>query len=109
MEWLAIILGTAVVALFAGFVIHGRTIFVVAFRADGPTAERGRPPPGFLDGCRDIARLHKVNRGRVRCVRTGRGQALRFSRDLPERARQPIRNIWEPPPGGGPGGARARG
>ncbi|MDZ7811517.1 MAG: DUF3634 family protein [Arhodomonas sp.] len=58
----------------------------------------GTPPAGFLSGCRDIARLHGITEGQVRCVRTAAGHRLRFSRNLPERARQPLRNVWQPPP-----------
>ncbi|WP_440994977.1 DUF3634 family protein [Arhodomonas sp. SL1] len=110
MTAVAVLAGLAVIAVFMGFVMHGRTVYCITFEADGPVVTRGTPPAGFLSGCRDIARLYGITEGQVRCVRTAAGHRLRFSRNLPERARQPLRNVWEPPPpGGGGGGARARG
>ncbi|MCS4502527.1 DUF3634 family protein [Arhodomonas aquaeolei] len=88
----------------------GKTLYTITFEPDGPVVTRGTPPPGFLSGCRDIARLYGVQAGQVRCVRTAAGHRLRFSSNVPERCRQPLRNVWEPPPtGGGNGGTRARG
>ncbi len=86
-----------------------RSTFVIEI-VDG-TAElrRGTPPGGFVTACNDVARLYEVRRGRIECVGSGVRARLRFSRDIPERARQPFRNVWTPPQPRGPGGSRARG
>lgn len=81
----------------------------VRFR-DGAISEvTGWVPAGFLNGCRDVARLHRIRRGTVRIVGRGRDSHLRFSRDFPDSARQAIANIWTPPSGDGGGGTRAAG
>ena len=70
----------------------------------------GMPPAGFVSGCSDIARLYGIRQGYVECLGQGRHARLRFSAGIPERARQPFRNIWTPPTTPGPsGGRRARG
>jgi len=88
---------------------HARTAFVIELDDGSARCVSGTPPAGFVSACEDVARLYRVDRGRIRGVRTGAGLQLRFSRDIPERVRQPFRNVWTPPPGGGPGGHRARG
>lgn len=70
----------------------------------------GQPPAGFVSACADIARLYGIRSGHVECVGQGRHARLKFSAGIPERARQPFRNVWTPPVGPAPGGGRrARG
>ncbi len=93
----------------AAIILDARKRFVVAFGGDGVRVERGSPPRDFIRGCRDVARMYGVNRGKVYALRTRSGVQLRFSRGIPERARQPLRNVWTPsPPPRGGGGARKR-
>jgi len=84
-------------------------VFLIEFHNGTPRVRQGRPPAGFLSACADIARLYGIRSGRIRCIRAMGTQQLRFSRDIPERARQPLRNVWTPPPTGGPPGRRAWG
>ncbi|ABI56386.1 DUF3634 family protein [Alkalilimnicola ehrlichii MLHE-1] len=105
--WLfALLLGVAAVV---GVVRHHRVAFVIAFDGKGPAVRKGAPPPGFLAACRDVARMYGVGAGKVYGVREAGGLQLAFSRDLPERARQPLRNCWTPPPSGGPAGGAGGG
>jgi hypothetical protein len=69
---------------------------------------KGNPPPGFRDACEDVARLNRLEKGRICAVRRAGQERLRFSDDIPERARQGFRNVWTPPPSPGGGGIRAR-
>lgn len=70
----------------------------------------GRPPPRFVAAVRDIVRLHDIERGTIECKGRGASARLRFSGGFPERGRQAIRNVWEPPTAPGPrGGDRASG
>ncbi|MCP1727059.1 hypothetical protein J2T60_001024 [Natronospira proteinivora] len=83
---------------------------MIRFSGGQVVETRGWVPAALLAGCRDIARLHRVQSGRVEVMGRGRRQYLNFSRDLPEGTRQAISNCWTPPPGdGGGGGARAAG
>ncbi len=90
-------------------VCHARVVFVIRLQAGRAHRQRGRPSPSFVNACTSVARLHRLDRGRIMGVRTGEGVQLRFSADIPERARQAFRNVWTPPPGGSGGGHRATG
>lgn len=104
---LSILLALAVLLFLGWLAMGGRTVFVVEFVDGVAYTRRGRPPGGFVSACTDVARLYGIRRGRIRAVR-GRGTVrLTFSKEIPERARQPLRNVWTPPPTGGPGGGRA--
>lgn len=83
-----------------------RCIYAIDFDAGGARLAQGRPPPGFLGACEDIARLHGIARGRVECRGQGKHARLHFSKDFPERGRQAIRNAWTPPVGPSSGGGR---
>jgi len=108
-----LVTAAAILALVACLVYvawHARTVFVIEIGPDGARLRRGRPPPGFVVACTEVARMHGLKRGRIKGLRTGSGIRLRFSADIPERLHQRFRNVWEPPPGGGSGGgARATG
>jgi hypothetical protein len=86
-----------------------RSTFVIEIVEGEARVRRGNPPAGFASACTDIARLHGVRSGRIEGVGQGRHARLRFSSGIPERARQPFRNVWTPPPAPRPGGRRARG
>jgi len=100
---------SAMIVLLVLFLRHVRVRFIVDL--DGGTARvrRGDPPAAFVRGCSDVARLYRLQMGRILGVRTGNGVELRFSKEIPGRAHQPLRNIWVPPGSGGPGGNRAAG
>ncbi len=92
----------------AAMLWDARKAFVVTLQGGQPAVRRGHPPRDFIRGCRDVARLYGLTRGTVYGIRTSSGLQLRFSRDIPARARQPLRNIWTPPPPGGGDGDRRR-
>ncbi len=99
------VLAVVVVTLL---LIRMHTLFVLRIRNGQAVLLRGKAPPGFVDACNDICRLYRIERGEIRGVRGAGTVQLRFSNDIPERARQPFRNVWTPPPsGGGGGGMRA--
>lgn len=89
------------------FLRHVRVRFIIELVGGGARVRRGDPPAAFVRGCNEVARLYRLRAGRVFGVRTARGIELQFSKDIPERARQPLRNVWVPPNSGGPGGNRA--
>jgi hypothetical protein len=99
------------IALMAFFLMRERTVFVLRISGGQPRTVRGEPPPGFVGACADVCRLYRIEHGHIRGVRTGASVELRFSREIPERAQQPFRNVWSPRPpgGGGGGGLRASG
>ncbi|AHE98929.1 hypothetical protein THITH_12395 [Thioalkalivibrio paradoxus ARh 1] len=99
----------AMAAVLTVFLMHVRVRFVIDLQGGRARVLRGDPPSAFVRGCSDVARLYRLDRGRILGVRTAGGIELRFSRDLPARAHQPLRNVWVPPTGGGPGGGRAVG
>lgn len=81
-----------------------RPLYRIDFVDGRARLRHGSPPPGFVSGCDDIAQRFDIRRGSVCCVGRGAGARLRFSAGVPERARQPLRNIWSPP--GPPAGPR---
>jgi hypothetical protein len=85
------------------------TVFLLEIGGGGRVRVlKGTPPPGFRDACEDVARLNRLDKGRIRGVRRAGQESLRFSDDIPEPARQGFRNVWTPPPSPGGGGTRAR-
>ncbi len=106
------LIATTIIGLVAAILLfRGRRVFLVSIREGVASSTSGQPPPGFVSACNDICRMYGIRSGRIEGVRTGRTVELRFSRDIPERAHQPLRNVWTPPPpgGGGGGGRRATG
>jgi hypothetical protein len=53
--------------------------------------------------------LYGLRSGQIKCSGRGAAARLKFSKDIPERARQPFRNVWTPPSPPSGGGRRARG
>ena len=97
-------------AVFAAILIHARVVFVIELTDGAAQVRRGSPPAGFVSACEEVACVHRVKQGRISGIRTGAGTQLRFSPEIPARAHQPFRNVWNPsPPGGGGGGNRATG
>lgn len=80
-----------------------RRRFVVEVNNRRAELSHGRAPDGFVSAVTDIARRHGIQRGRIECRGVGRDARLKFSRGIPDRARQAIRNAWTPPttPSGG--------
>ncbi|KAB7627800.1 DUF3634 family protein [Alkalilimnicola sp. S0819] len=83
-----------------------RSQWLVEIDTGRARVRRGRPPPGFVSACDDIARLHRIAAGAVECVGSGRHARLKFSGNFPDRGRQAIRNVWTPPTTPGPKGGR---
>jgi hypothetical protein len=104
-----LVLSGAMIVLLVLFLRHVRVRFVIDLERGTARVRRGDPPAAFVRGCSEVARLFGLQRGRVLGVRTGNGIELRFSKEIPARAHQPLRNIWVPPTSGGPGGNRAAG
>lgn len=107
-----LLLALLVLGLPAALVLivrHARVVFVIRLQDGRAQRQRGRPSPSFVAACSGVARLHRLDRGRIMGIRTGEGVQLRFSAEIPERARQAFRNVWTPPPGGSGGGQRATG
>ncbi|MGD2082158.1 MAG: DUF3634 family protein [Chromatiales bacterium] len=104
-----LVLVAVLVAMLAGRV-YTQTLFVLDIGDQGHVrVVKGTPPSGYRDACEDVARLNRLDRGRIRAVRQSGQARLLFSDDIPEPARQAFRNVWTPPPASGGGGARARG
>jgi len=99
----------AMIVLLVLFLRHVRVRFIIDLAGGQARVRRGDPPAAFVRGCSDVARLYRLNAGRVFGIRAAHGIEIRFSKDVPDRARQPLRNMWEPPGSGGPGGHRAAG
>lgn len=70
------------------------------------TTQTGRAPARFFAAVADIVRLHDIDAGAIECKGRGRNARLRFTDGFPERGRQAIRNVWQPPRGPGSGGGR---
>lgn len=111
MDWL--LLAWAGVMLAAGGIgvvtyLRHRYVFVVELTPEGARVLRGEAPKVFVSACTDVARLQGLQQGRVYGVRERDGAGLRFSRDIPEPARQAFRNCWMHPPTPPPSGSGMR-
>ncbi len=73
---------------------RGRSAFVVRITRGEPRAVVGVVTPAFLRCIRDVAAGHGVRTGKVSGVARGQRISLVFSRQLPEAARQQLRNWW---------------
>ncbi|MFO8154279.1 DUF3634 family protein [Thioalkalivibrio sp.] len=91
------------------FLRHVQVRFIIDLDGGTASVRRGDPPAAFVRGCSEVARMYRVRSGRIFGIRSGNGIELRFSKEIPPRAHQPLRNIWVPPTSGGPGGNRAAG
>jgi hypothetical protein len=97
-------LSGAMILLLVVFVRHTRVRFIIDLEGSAARVSRGDPPSAFVRACGDVARFHRISRGRILGVRTGNGIELQFSSDIPGRTQQSFRNVWIPPDSGGPGG-----
>ena len=104
---LGILAAMAVVLVL--FLRHVRVRFVIDLNGGKARVRRGDPPAAFVRGCSEVARLYRLSSGRIFGIRSGNGIELHFSKEIPDRAHQPLRNMWVPPSSGGPGGNRAAG
>jgi len=86
-----------------------RRRFVLIISKERAETTHGRPPVGFVDAVTDIARRHGIQSGRIECLGSGHRARLKFSKGIPERAQQAIRNAWTPPTPPGGGSRRAQG
>ena len=68
---------------------------VVVCLEDGDiTVVRGLVKPSFLSDLRDIASANGLTKGIIFAYPTGQSHTLSFSRDIPNRVHQRIRNVW---------------
>jgi hypothetical protein len=89
----ALLIGGAIVwSLWRG--VRPRPVFVVRIAGGEPRAVAGTVTPAFLALLREVAADHAVKAGEV-CGRALGGRIrLEFSRQVPESARQRVRNWW---------------
>jgi hypothetical protein len=71
-----------------------RAVFLVRLADGKPTAAEGTVTPAFLARVREVAAANGVSRGLVSGFAHGEFIRLRFSSEIPERARQQLRNWW---------------
>lgn len=83
-----------------------RLNYRLSIDADGVHLDFGKPPASFVSAVRDVIALHGVERGRIECKGSGARARLRFTHGFPERGRQAVRNVWQPPTSPGSGGTR---
>jgi hypothetical protein len=95
------LLAKCVALLIGGLIIWSlwraarpRPVFVVRITDGEPHAVAGTVTPAFLQRVREVAARCGVTTGRVTGSAHGRRIRLSFSRHIPERARQQLRNWW---------------
>jgi Protein of unknown function (DUF3634) len=71
-----------------------RPIFVVRLSDGEPRTRTGVVTAAFLQRLREISAVHGIRTGQVRGMSSGRRIRLEFSRDIPDAARQQLRNWW---------------
>ena len=87
---LAVIGGPALIFLL----LRPRALCVVKVKGGVAKLAKGRAPRGFLESCQQIADDCKAAEGKVRIVSRRGGVSFLFSRGIPKRSRQRIRNAW---------------
>jgi len=95
MEYVAIV--AAVVALgglFAWQVSARRRVFVIRVRNRVPFLTTGKVSQAFVVELADVLQRHGVRGGSIYGVRRRGAVMLGFSRDIPQAARQALRNVW---------------
>lgn len=85
-----------------------RLNYRLSIDANGVHVDIGRAPARFVSAVRDVVSLHGVMRGQIECKGHGSRARLRFTGGFPERGRQAVRNVWQPPTAPGSGGTRRR-
>src|SRR5262245_51838027 len=97
MDWIT----RCVVLLIAGLLIWGlwragqpRRVFMVRIADGEPRCVAGAVTPAFLARVREVAAAHGAKAGWVRGLARGARIRLAFSRQIPEPARQQVRNWW---------------
>jgi len=71
------------------------TADVVLFVEDGGiTVVRGKVKASFLSDLKDIMTSRGLTKGIIFAHLSGRSPTLSFSRDIPNRVHQQIRNVW---------------
>ena len=95
------ILVSVVAVILVGFVAWGlwraggpAGSFAIRLVDGEPKAVRGKVTPSVLNLVRDVARFHGLKQGRISGKPGPMGTRLEFSRDIPQFARQQIRNGW---------------
>ncbi len=71
-----------------------RPRFVVRLSDGEAQVRTGVVTPAFLQRLREMSADHGIQSGQVRGVSCGRRIRLEFSREIPEAARQQLRNWW---------------
>jgi hypothetical protein len=84
----------AFVVAIAWLIANTRFVFWVRIRNGVPSVGRGKVAAPFLRDLVDVCGEYPIERGWVGGVRRGRGIQLAFSRSIPERCRQQLRNLW---------------
>ena len=90
--WLALLLSGALVV--AWVVAQPQDEFIVSVRAGVATARKGKVTESFLAAVTEVCAEFGVAACEVRGVARGKRISLRFTRAIPEAARQRLRNWW---------------
>jgi hypothetical protein len=85
-----------------------RLNYRLSINDNGVQVDFGRPPAAFVSAVRDVVSLHGVNRGRIECKGNGSAARLRFTHGFPDKGRQAVRNVWQPPAAPSTGGNSRR-
>jgi len=67
---------------------------VVCLEAGEITLARGKVKASLLSDLRDIVTSRGLTKGIIFAHQSGRSHRLSFSRDIPNRVHQQIRNVW---------------
>ena len=94
-EYLDVLMPLALIILVVvAFVVFGPTVFVIVIRESEVSVRRGQVPRQFLDAVEDISSSVGIAKGKITGVRQGDRIRLRFSRSIPARIHQRLRNAW---------------
>jgi Protein of unknown function (DUF3634) len=89
----------AVVIVLVGVVISQqvtarRRVFVIQIRNGVPILKRGKLAQAFVVELADVLNRHRIRKGAIYGVPKAGRVSLRFSRTIPQAARQSLRNVW---------------
>jgi|SRR6476660_1806685 hypothetical protein len=95
MEYVILSIAVIVAPVVVSWVVSASTrVWVVRLRNGKPVLVKGKIPPMVVSELSEVLKRHGVRRGALYGVKRRGMVALGFSRSIPQKCRQALRNVW---------------